>query len=128
MFHALQSRLAGTQSAILYVVLVALCLVFLGLVVPAYTRIFVDRYLVGGVKSWLPYLFVFMGVTGLLQIVFTWLQQQQLLRFETRLSITTSTRSSRRPPVAHCEFFYSTLCGRHQFAREHQRTVAQFLR
>lgn len=127
MFSALRSRLAGTQSAILYVVLAALLLVFLGLVVPAYTRIFVDRYMVGELKSWLPYLFAFMGVTGLLQIVLTWLQQQQLLRFETRLSITTSTRFFWHVLRLPIEFFIQRYSGDINARVSINERVAQFL-
>lgn len=127
LFHALQSRLAHTESAILYVLLAALFTVFLGLVVPAYTRIFVDRYLVDDLKSWLPYLFVFMGLTGLFQIVFTWLLQQQLLRFETHLSITTSTRFFWHVLRLPIEFFIQRYAGDINARTSINERVAQFL-
>lgn len=127
LLHALQSRLAGTESALFYVVLTALCLVFLGLVVPAYTRIFVDRYLVGDLRSWLPYLLVFMGVTGVFQVFFTWLQQEQLLRFETRLSTTTSTRFFWHVLRLPIEFFIQRYSGDINARVGINERVAQFL-
>lgn len=111
LIRALSSRLAGTKIALFYVILATLFLVFLGLIVPTYTQVFIDRYLVGGLKEWMVYLFLFMGVTSLFQITLTWLQQQYLLRFETRLAITTSTRfiwHIFRLPI---EFFFHRYAG-----------------
>jgi NHLM bacteriocin system ABC transporter peptidase/ATP-binding protein len=92
LLQSLRPRLAGSGSGMVYVILASLCLVFLGLAVPSYTRIFVDRFLVGGLKSWLFYLFLIMGATALVQGLFTWLQQQHLLRLETKLATSTSAK------------------------------------
>ena len=49
---ALARRLEGNREALRYVLLCGLCLVVPGLVVPSFTRIFVDDYLIGG-QGWL---------------------------------------------------------------------------
>jgi len=64
----------------------------LGLLTPAFIRVFIDQFLVAGVKSWLPILFFSMLLTGLCLSVFTWLQQHYLLRLETKLAISMSGR------------------------------------
>ncbi|MBN1201264.1 MAG: NHLP family bacteriocin export ABC transporter peptidase/permease/ATPase subunit [Anaerolineae bacterium] len=111
LIQALRARLTGTQVALIYVTLAALLLVFLGLVVPTYTQVFVDRFLVGGREDSMVLLFAFMGITGLFQTALTWLQQQHLLRFETRLAITTSARFFWHVLRLPIEFFIQRYAG-----------------
>ncbi|HEU4456258.1 MAG TPA: NHLP family bacteriocin export ABC transporter peptidase/permease/ATPase subunit [Longimicrobium sp.] len=87
---SLAPRLAGSRSALLFVVLAGLALVVPGLVVPTYYRVFVDSILVKGLESWLRPLLFLMGITGVLQFVLTFLQQRYLLRLETKVALSTS--------------------------------------
>ena len=89
---ALVPRLAGAWEGVAYVFLAGLFLVLPGLAVPTYGRVFVDNVLVRGLHDWLRPLLILMAVTGIVQIVLTWLQQRHLLRLETRLALTTSAR------------------------------------
>lgn len=89
--QSLARRLRGSRLALLYVILVSLALVLLGLVVPAFTRIFIDQVLVGGLQSWLTPLLAAMVAVAALIGLFTWLQQKYLLRLETKLALTTSS-------------------------------------
>ncbi len=87
----LSRRLARSATAVLYLLLTGLGLVGLGLVGPAFTRVFVDRVLVGGqdgIVSLLAVMALAAGVRGLL----TALQQHCLLRLEARLAIGMSSR------------------------------------
>jgi NHLM bacteriocin system ABC transporter peptidase/ATP-binding protein len=89
---ALRRRLAASHTALLYALLVGLALVIPGLVAPTFSRVFVDDVLVKGMTAWLrPLLFV-MGLCAAVTAGLTWVQQQHLLRFETKLSIDTSGR------------------------------------
>ncbi|HEX8391718.1 MAG TPA: NHLP family bacteriocin export ABC transporter peptidase/permease/ATPase subunit [Longimicrobium sp.] len=87
---ALAPRLAGSRTALLFVILAGLALVVPGLVVPTFSRVFVDNVLVKGLTSWLRPLLILMGVTGLIQATVTYLQQRYLLRLETKVALTTS--------------------------------------
>ena len=89
---ALARRLEGNHEALRYVLLCGLCLVVPGLVVPSFTRIFVDDYLIGG-QGWLirPLLLA-MIIAAMFQGVLTWLQQYFLLRLETKVALSTSSR------------------------------------
>jgi NHLM bacteriocin system ABC transporter peptidase/ATP-binding protein len=89
--RALASRLAGSGPALAYVLLLGIVLVFLQMVVPAFTRVFLDTYLARGLSAWLPPLLAFMAATALAMAVFTWLQQSTLLRLETKLSMVPSS-------------------------------------
>ena len=91
MVSALRRRLAGSETALLFTVLCGLALVIPGLVVPTFTRIFVDEYLVAGRDALVKPLLIGMGVTVLVQLVLTWLQDTYLLRLETKIALKTSS-------------------------------------
>ncbi len=98
LINALRGRLRGSSTALVMLFTVSLILTLVGLVVPAFSRVFVDQYLVSGFESWLWPLIGVMCATVVVSVVLTWLQQLYLLRLETKLSITTSAR-----------FFWHTL-------------------
>lgn len=87
---SLAPRLAGSRTALAYVILAGLALVIPGLVVPTFARVFVDNVLVRGLTSWLRPLLIMMAVTGVVQGVLTFLQQRYLLRLETKVALSTS--------------------------------------
>jgi NHLM bacteriocin system ABC transporter peptidase/ATP-binding protein len=89
---ALRGRLRGSQVAIAFVVLAGLMLTVPGLLSPAFTRTFVDRYLVDGVHDWLPPLLEGMAATVVLLVALTWLQQYYLFRLGQKLSLGGSAR------------------------------------
>ncbi|HEX2095308.1 MAG TPA: NHLP family bacteriocin export ABC transporter peptidase/permease/ATPase subunit [Longimicrobiaceae bacterium] len=92
LLEALRRRLAGSHVALLYCVLAGLALVVPGLLVPTFSRVFVDDVLVKGMTDWVPWLIGAMGLTALVLGVLAWLQQLYLLRLETRLALGTSAR------------------------------------
>ena len=92
MAAALRRRLVGSEIALLFVLLCGLLLVVPGLVVPTFSRIFVDEYLVSGRSSIVKPLLLGMFITIVVQMVLTWLQQYYLLRLETKLALNTSAR------------------------------------
>ncbi|NWJ47240.1 MAG: NHLP family bacteriocin export ABC transporter peptidase/permease/ATPase subunit [Chloroflexi bacterium] len=87
---ALRSRLIGSGSALLFVILAGLSLVIPGLIVPSFTRIFVDYYLVRELNSWLVPLLLGMVATLLLTAALTWVREYYLLRLETKLAASMS--------------------------------------
>jgi NHLM bacteriocin system ABC transporter peptidase/ATP-binding protein len=89
---ALRKRLVGTKLALTYAVLAGVCLVIPGLVIPVFSRVFLDNILISGRKDWiLPLLWV-MGITLAVMAILTWLQQYYLLRLESKLALTSSAR------------------------------------
>ena len=89
---ALARRLEGSGPGLAFVILAGLFLVLPGLVIPSFARIFVDQVLVANMNSWLLPLLLAMGATAATRAALTWLQQTWLLRLETRLALTTSSR------------------------------------
>jgi len=89
---ALSKRLVGTRVALSYAVLAGLCLVIPGLVVPVFSRVFLDSILIEGRKEWIIPLLWVMGVTFCISGILTWLQQYYLLRLELKLALTSSAK------------------------------------
>jgi NHLM bacteriocin system ABC transporter peptidase/ATP-binding protein len=89
---ALGRRLTGSHTGLAFVVLAGLALVIPGLVVPTFTRVFVDDVLVKGLTDWIPTLLMAMGATAVCLAALSWLQQYYLLRLETRMALATSTK------------------------------------
>jgi len=89
---ALISRLPGSRLALLYVVLATLGLTVPNLVIPIFSKIFVDNFLIAGLHSWLQPLLLAMALAAILKGVLTLVQQHALTRFETKLSIGSSAK------------------------------------
>ena len=108
---ALSKRLNRAKTALAYVVLAGLFLVIPGVVIPTFSKIFVDNILVAQMDGWLRPLLVAMAITALSRGLLTWLQQHYLLRFETKLALTWSAKFFRhifRLPIS---FFFQRQAG-----------------
>ena len=92
MWRSLRARLTDSRLALIYVMLCGLLLVVPGLVVPTFTRVFIDEYLIGNRGFMVKPLLMAMGATAVVLMVLTWLQKYYLLRLETKLSLLHSSR------------------------------------
>jgi len=111
LISGLKSRLTGAQSSIAYAVLAGLALVAPALVIPAFTRVFVDDILVRKLHGWIVPLAFGMLLTAVIRASLTWLQQNALLRLEMKLSLSTSGSffwHILRLPI---DFFLQRSCG-----------------
>jgi NHLM bacteriocin system ABC transporter peptidase/ATP-binding protein len=111
LLKSLADRLPGTRIAFLHLVLVTLALAIPNLVVPAFSRIYTDAFLVQGRVSWLKPLLLGMAIVACVRAVITWLQQQSLLRLETKLSLTSSSRFFWHVLRLPMEFFAQRIAG-----------------
>lgn len=107
----LRPRLKGYEWPVAFVVLTGLFLVIPGLVVPAFTRVFIDEVLVGQKADWVKPLLLGLGITTAVSMLLTWLQQYYLLRFETKLALTTSLKFFRHVLHLPVEFFSQRFGG-----------------
>ena len=89
-WDGLVRRMSGTEPAMAFMALASLALVVPGLLVPAFSRIFVDYYLIQGFTSWLPPLLMGMAMAAVLRGGLTWLRQHYLLRLQTKLVLRGS--------------------------------------
>ncbi len=123
----LLNRLSGLKAALLYVVLVGLAMVIPGLILPVFTRSFVDDVLLDGKTSWVMPLLLGMGITAVFRGILTLLQKHVLLKMEMKLAIANSSRFLwhilRLPPV----FFYQRVVGDIASRMQSNDRVAKFL-
>ncbi|CAK0780443.1 ABC transporter [Gammaproteobacteria bacterium] len=92
LLSSLKSRLPLSEPALIYLILAGLALVIPGLVLPAFTKIFIDEYLIARMDSWVKPLLLGMGITMLMRGALVWLQQYYLIRFHAKLAISTSSK------------------------------------
>ena len=89
---SLSTRISNSKLSITYIILASLFLVIPGLVVPSFTKIFIDKYLVNVVSEFvMPLLLVMLGMLAVNSLL-VYLQQYYLLRLETKLALTTSSK------------------------------------
>ena len=108
---ALARRLDNAGSPLAYVILAGLFLVVPGVVIPIFTRIFVDNVLVGQMLGWFRPLLLAMCLTALVRGTLTWLQEYYLLKFETRLAISSSAKFLTHIIRLPVEFFAQRMGG-----------------
>lgn len=89
---ALVSRVSGSKMSVIYIILASLFLVIPGLVIPSFTQIFIDKYLVNQISGFVMPLLLIMGGMLLLNGATVYIQQYYLLRMETKLALTTSSK------------------------------------
>ncbi len=92
MMASLRRRLSDSRLALLYVVLTGLLLVLPGLVVPTFSRVFIDDYLIGNRDFMVKPLLWAMALTAVIIVMLKWLQEYYLLRLETKLALLHSSR------------------------------------
>ena len=126
-FAGLGTRLAGGGGALLLVFLASLLLVVPGLIAPAFTRVFIDRVLGGGFTNWMWPLLAAMLFVALLASGLTWLQQQYLLRLETRIALGSSSTFLRHVLRLPVEFFTQRQPADVSSRVQSNDTVAQLL-
>lgn len=108
---ALIRRLRGSEAALLFAVITGLALVIPGLVIPAFTRIFVDDILLGQMSGWIKPLLIGMALTAVMRGLLMWLQQSALLRLESKVSLATSSRFLAHVLKLPMEFFHQRFPG-----------------
>jgi NHLM bacteriocin system ABC transporter peptidase/ATP-binding protein len=91
-YGSLKRRLRGSHLALTAVVVATLMLVVPNLVIPVFSRVYVDDFLIRGSLDWLRSLLLAMGITVVVKAFTTYVQQQSLLRLEIKLALTSSSK------------------------------------
>ncbi|MBM4319110.1 MAG: ATP-binding cassette domain-containing protein, partial [Deltaproteobacteria bacterium] len=89
---ALAERLRHARPALAYCAIAALLLALPGLLLPAYTQVFLDRLLGRGELGWLPPLLLAVLATMLFQAAVSVLKLTYLRRLSVHLAVTMSSR------------------------------------
>lgn len=89
---SLVTRISSSKLSVVFIVLASLFLVIPGLVIPSFTQIFIDKYLVNQISGFVMPLLLIMGGILALNSALIYLQQYYLLRLETKLALTSSSK------------------------------------
>ncbi len=92
LFIELGKRLKGAEKPVIYALLTGLILVIPGLLIPLFSKVFIDGILINKYDHYMGPLLLFMLFTGVVLGIVNWLQQLCFLRMETKLSLHTSSK------------------------------------
>ena len=109
--QSLRQRFDGVRTALWFVFLTALALVVPGVVLPVFSRIFVDYVLVRGLSDWLLPLLIGMGLTALVRFILLELQERTLLRARMAMSLNTGGALMRKLLTMPVAFFDQRFAG-----------------
>jgi NHLM bacteriocin system ABC transporter peptidase/ATP-binding protein len=85
-------ELRSSRGPVALVIAVSLALIIPGIVIPGFSKIFVDEILIQNNEEWLRPLLIGMGATTLFRALVTALQQSLLLRLQTKLAVVMISR------------------------------------
>lgn len=89
---SLATRISNSRLSLVFIILASLFLVIPGLIIPSFTQIFIDQYLINNRSSFVMPLLLAMGGILLVNALLVFIQQYYLLRLETKLALTTSSK------------------------------------
>lgn len=106
-----KKRLVGAGAAIVFVILTAVITSLLGIITPAFSRIFLDRLLTGENPDWLmPFTFALAGIS-VVQLVVAWVQAVYSLRINGKLAMVGNTTFMWKVLRMPMEFFSQRMAG-----------------
>ncbi len=108
---ALRRRISGFEIGLIFALLTGLLLIVPNIVNPAFTRVFIDQYLIGDKTNILRPLLSCMAVSIGFMILMLWLQRHFLLRLETKLALTTSAKFFTHVVKLPMEFYSQRYAG-----------------
>ena len=89
-FKFLKDRLANTTASVIFVMITAVLVAFVGLVTPVFARIFTDQILPGHNMHWLEMLLVAMLFTAIFRMIVGFLNEIYLYRIKGKLAIVSN--------------------------------------
>ncbi len=83
-------RIKGQYASLVALVLIGLCLVFPGLIIPIFSQVFVDDILLGGNTKWMTAFLVVMGMTVLFQASLTYYRGMLLQKLQNKMALVSA--------------------------------------
>ena len=122
-----KKRLKGAGAAIAFVELTTVISSLIGIINPAFSRIFLDRLLTGENPEWfMTFLFAFAGM-GAVQLIVQWIQTVYSLKINGKLSVVGSTEYMWKVLRMPMEFFSQRMAGDIQQRQGMNASAAQSL-
>ena len=127
MLGFVRKRLAGAKDALIFTTLVSLITALIGVINPAFSRVFVDRLLEGQNPGWVTPFFVLLSTFALIQIALSGMQAIYSLKLQGKLAIKANAEYMwhvRRMPV---EFFSQRMAGDIAARKSSNQSIASTL-
>lgn len=110
-FRTSLELMKGSEVPITFLILVGVALVFPALVVPIFTKVFLDDILLNNRVSWLPYLLLGMLLVALVNTGLTYLREYYLIRLRIKLTTASSGKFVWHVLKLPAEFFTQRFAG-----------------
>jgi len=107
----LWERISASKSSVAYIVAAGFALAVPGLMLPAFTKSFVDNVLVTGDKTWLLPLILMLVAALAVQAALLELQQRAILRLQMKLAVGSASRFVRHVLALPMTFFAQRSAG-----------------
>ncbi|HBD94697.1 MAG: NHLP family bacteriocin export ABC transporter peptidase/permease/ATPase subunit [Spirochaetes bacterium GWF1_31_7] len=91
-FFSILKLLKGSYSTLFFIFLAGITLVVPGIIIPVFSRIFIDEVLLRNVSSWIMPLLTGMFITATLRALLTFFQKKILVKFQTKIAISGSAK------------------------------------
>jgi NHLM bacteriocin system ABC transporter peptidase/ATP-binding protein len=91
-FKQIWSRLSYNLPSLIFILLVGLILILPGIILPGLSRVFFDDIVIKSQSSWFKPMLSFMAAMLVIGSVLAYLQQQQVLKTELRMSLIESAK------------------------------------
>jgi len=87
---ALKSQVKSNTRAMSYLFLVGMALVIPSLLLPIFSKIFIDSYFINQLDSWVPPLLLGMAITAVVRFILRYIQTYHLTRLRMKIAISMS--------------------------------------
>ena len=88
----LRRRFAGMESAATFLLLLSVAAFAPGVLIPAFSSAFIDKFLIAGLDNWLKPLLIGMLMTAALRTVLAAIENRTLLRAQTQMALSSASR------------------------------------
>lgn len=89
---ALRQRTSNSQLAVFLILLLSVVIIIPGVVLPVFSKLFVDGIVIRHQEHWLVPLFLMFALTALIRALLTMLRQNLMLRLEAKLVVVGASR------------------------------------
>lgn len=123
-FDFAASRLKGTGVAVAFVIMTSVISSLMGIINPAFSRIFFDRLLTGYNPDWIYPFFLGLAGFGIIQIITAWIQAVYSLKINGKMAIVGSSEYMWKILRMPMEFFSQRMAGDIKQRQEANASIA----
>lgn len=127
LFSYVYDRIKNEKLSIVYLIIIGLFLIVPGIIIPVFSKVFIDDILIGGNTDWFRGLVWAMLAMGLLSSGLGYLQSSFLMKFQTKLSLLSTDLFLKRVFRLPIQFFEQRSAGDIESRIGNNDQVASFL-